>query len=100
MDVHSHLVRNEVIGLLGGRFDAQSGQLNIILALPCNSTSTGIQCEMDPMSEVQARETLASLSMELVGWYHSHPAFEPHPSIRDIENQASYQVFSTFISLT
>jgi len=29
--------------------------------------------------------------MSVVGWYHSHPDFQPNPSITDIENQASYQ---------
>jgi hypothetical protein len=26
-----------------------------------------------------------------IGWYHSHPVFQPDPSIRDIENQTNYQ---------
>jgi hypothetical protein len=27
----------------------------------------------------------------VVGWYHSHPTFEPNPSVRDIENQCEHQ---------
>ncbi|KAJ3089351.1 Myb-like, SWIRM and MPN domains 1 [Quaeritorhiza haematococci] len=48
-------------------------------------------CEMDPESEMRAREVFAAKSLEVVGWYHSHPTFIPDPSIRDIENQAAYQ---------
>ncbi len=104
IDVHSHLIKNEVIGLLGGLYNADTHQINISVAIPCNSTSSSIQCEMDPMSEVTAREVLSTMSLELVGWYHSHPAFAPNPSIRtvshhlhslasgDIENQTSYQL--------
>lgn len=49
---------------------------------------------MDPASEVAARELFGQKGLDVVGWYHSHPTFEPQPSIRDIENQTSYQVNS------
>ena len=38
----------EVIGLLGGTFIKDEGVLEVLLAVPCNSISTGMQCEMDP----------------------------------------------------
>lgn len=47
---------------------------------------------MDPVSEMAARELFEQKGLDVVGWYHSHPTFEPQPSIRDIENQTSYQV--------
>ncbi|KAI8377269.1 hypothetical protein BD560DRAFT_453555 [Blakeslea trispora] len=93
MDFHSHLAHTEIIGLLGGNFVVQgeSKILQVKAVFPCKSTSTGIQCEMDPTSEMKAREEFAERGLNVVGWYHSHPTFEPHPSIRDIENQTSYQ---------
>ncbi|KAL7335488.1 hypothetical protein PS15p_200952 [Mucor circinelloides] len=93
MDFHSHLAHTEIIGLLGGNFitRGESKILQVTVVFPCQSTSTGIQCEMDPASEMQARELFAEKGLNVVGWYHSHPTFEPHPSIRDIENQTSYQ---------
>ncbi|CAO3636879.1 unnamed protein product [Cunninghamella echinulata] len=102
MDFHSHLAHTEIIGLLGGKFisdpdgDDSSGnskkkRLIVESVFPCKSTSTGIQCEMDPNSEMEAREFFSNNDYIVVGWYHSHPTFEPHPSIRDIENQTSYQ---------
>lgn len=93
MDFHSHLAHTEIIGLLGGNFITRGDQkvLQVKTVFPCQSTSTGIQCEMDPASEMKAREVFADRGFDVVGWYHSHPTFEPHPSIRDIENQTSYQ---------
>ncbi|RCH81096.1 Myb-like, SWIRM and MPN domains 1, partial [Rhizopus stolonifer] len=93
MDFHSHLAHTEIIGLLGGNFirRGESKILQVKTVFPCQSTSTGIQCEMDPASEMKARDEFAEKGFNVVGWYHSHPTFEPHPSIRDIENQTSYQ---------
>lgn len=47
---------------------------------------------MDPVSEMNARILFEEKGLSVVGWYHSHPTFEPEPSIRDIENQGMYQV--------
>ncbi|XP_048352612.1 deubiquitinase MYSM1 isoform X2 [Sphaerodactylus townsendi] len=91
MDLHAHVSMAEVIGLLGGRYSEIGGILEICVAEPCNSLSTGLQCEMDPVSQTQASETLAARGYSIIGWYHSHPAFDPNPSIRDIDTQAKYQ---------
>ena len=48
MDAHAHLAKTEVIGLLGGRYLRETGKLHITRAEPCDSLSTGLQCEMDP----------------------------------------------------
>ncbi|XP_066532896.1 histone H2A deubiquitinase MYSM1 [Hoplias malabaricus] len=93
MDVHAHVSMGEVIGLLGGSYDDENKVLRICAAEPCNSLSTGMQCEMDPVSQTQASEQLESKGHSVVGWYHSHPAFEPNPSIRDIDTQAKYQSY-------
>ncbi|KAI8333892.1 hypothetical protein BC941DRAFT_379674 [Chlamydoabsidia padenii] len=93
-DFHSHLVLTEIIGLLGGTFETNDNGEKILTVkqvFPCKSTSTDIQCEMDPNSEMEAREWFAEKGLQVVGWYHSHPTFVAIPSIRDIENQMSYQ---------
>jgi len=59
MDFHAHLVHTEVIGLLGGRYDPEARQLWVETVFPCNSLSTGIQCEMDPVSETAARDAFS-----------------------------------------
>ncbi|XP_031569318.1 histone H2A deubiquitinase MYSM1-like [Actinia tenebrosa] len=91
IDVHSHLSTTEVIGLLGGTYCATERVLKILRAAPCKSLSTGMQCEMDPVSQTQASEELSSIGLSVVGWYHSHPTFAPSPSVRDIETQGKFQ---------
>ncbi|KAJ3224168.1 hypothetical protein HK099_000159 [Clydaea vesicula] len=91
LDFHSHLATTEVIGLLGGNYDEINKILYVMESYPCRSTSTQVQCEMDPASEMKAREVFSSKGYVVVGWYHSHPTFIPNPSIRDIENQSAYQ---------
>lgn len=66
--------------------------VQITAAEPCNSVSTGLQCEMDPVSQTQACDVLSSLGFSVVGWYHSHPSFNPNPSVRDINTQDQFQV--------
>ncbi|XP_038609165.1 histone H2A deubiquitinase MYSM1 [Tachyglossus aculeatus] len=93
MDLHAHTSMAEVIGLLGGRFSEADRLLEICTAEPCSSLSTGLQCEMDPVSQTQASEALAARGYSVIGWYHSHPAFDPNPSLRDIDTQAKYQSY-------
>jgi protein MYSM1 len=92
MDLHAHLWKTEVIGLLGGHYLDSTHEIIIHDVYFCNSISTTIQCEMDPISEMNAREYFSCKDLIIVGWYHSHPTFEPTPSIRDIETQVAYQV--------
>ncbi|XP_008275647.1 histone H2A deubiquitinase MYSM1 [Stegastes partitus] len=93
MDMHAHVSRGEVIGLLGGTFNEEAKVLKICAAEPCNSVSTGLQCEMDPVSQTQACDVLSSLGFSVVGWYHSHPSFHPNPSVRDINTQDQFQSY-------
>ena len=41
---------------------------------------------------MQASEKILSKEATVVGWYHSHPTFEPNPSVRDIQTQEGFQV--------
>ncbi|XP_068727042.1 deubiquitinase MYSM1-like [Montipora capricornis] len=91
MDAHAHMSTTEVIGLLGGNYSHESRLLKVSKAIPCRSLSTGLQCEMDPVSQTQALEDLAHRGLFVVGWYHSHPTFLPIPSLRDIETQTKFQ---------
>uniref|UniRef100_A0A8D3BTP4 Myb-like, SWIRM and MPN domain-containing protein 1 n=1 Tax=Scophthalmus maximus TaxID=52904 RepID=A0A8D3BTP4_SCOMX len=93
MDMHAHVSRGEVIGLLGGTFNEEDKVLKICVAEPCNSVSTGLQCEMDPVSQTQACDVLLSQGYGVVGWYHSHPTFHPNPSVRDINTQDQFQSY-------
>ncbi|TEB20017.1 hypothetical protein C9890_0111, partial [Perkinsus sp. BL_2016] len=111
MDLHSHLHSSEIIGLLGGKFEeltapsapsVQSAEsdpllnvmptLKINFGFPCSTShSTGTQVDVDPLSEMEAGEYFETKSVRMAGWYHSHPNFEPNPSVRDLETQIMYQ---------
>ncbi|CAL1547081.1 unnamed protein product, partial [Lymnaea stagnalis] len=91
MDIHAHVSKTEVIGMLGGQFSAATQCLTISMAVPCKSMSTGMQCEMDPVSQTLASDQITDVGMSVVGWYHSHPTFSPDPSVRDIETQQKFQ---------
>ncbi|KAJ2357677.1 hypothetical protein GGF43_001311 [Coemansia sp. RSA 2618] len=94
MDFHAHLMLSEVIGLLGGCWDAKERVLTVIRAFPCQALETDdahTNVEMDPGSELVVRHQILDAGLCVVGWYHSHPTFRPDPSIIDIENQTAYQ---------
>lgn len=91
MDVHAHSSHLEVIGLLGGHHNPNTSTLHVTAAEPCESLSTGLECEMDPVSQTQASESLQQRGYQIVGWYHSHPTFAPNPSLRDLETQENFQ---------
>jgi proteasome lid subunit RPN8/RPN11 len=94
-DFHAHLSESEIIGLLGGRYVPSENCLYVQAAYPCKSTSRGdaglTDVEMDPISQIAAGNAIVNQGMTVVGWYHSHPRFQPDPSITDIENQSNYQ---------
>lgn len=94
MDFHAHLSTWEVIGLLGGTFDATSKQLTIAAAYPCRrayGSDSSTSVELDAESQVEVTCAMEERGLIPVGWYHSHPVFEPRPSAKDNENQRNYQ---------
>lgn len=94
MDLHSHLHSSEIIGLLGGTFIKTEDIpiLRIDYGYPClTAHSTGTQVDVDPLSEMEAGEFFERKNVRMTGWYHSHPNFEPNPSLRDLETQTMYQ---------
>jgi protein MYSM1 len=94
MDFHAHLSTCEVIGLLGGTFDATSKQLSIVAAYPCRraqGSDSSTSVELDAESQVEVACAMEERGLIPVGWYHSHPVFEPRPSAKDNENQRNYQ---------
>ena len=94
MDFHSHLSRHEVMGYLGGSWDATACRLAALRAFPLRvlAGAEGFDsCEADPSSEIEVREAIKSAGLICVGWYHSHPTFQPLPSAKDCDNQANYQ---------
>jgi len=93
-DFHSHLAYTEIIGFLAGDWNETEKLITIDEAFPCKSLASGsdnVNVEMDPTSELEVREIINKKGKRVCGWYHSHPVFQPDPSVRDIENQTNYQ---------
>ena len=92
-DWHAHLLTNEVIGFCAGSLaETPRRGVRISRAFPCKSLVAGMDnVEMDPASELEVRNQIHDESLQVVGWYHSHPYFQPDPSLVDIHNQATYQ---------
>ena len=91
MDTHAHLCTNEVIGYLSGAWDAAARVVTVDKAFPGRGLASGSDVEMDPVAEVELKARVESEGMRVVGWYHSHPVFEPTPSGVDVDNQLNYQ---------
>ena len=99
VDLHAHFTKHEIIGYLAGRWDGAGRVLHIVRAFAGVSTSCDHdsqnalqEAEMDPVAEVALREKVRLAGLDIVGWYHSHPTFEPTPSSVDVTNQGNYQL--------
>ncbi|GIL99741.1 hypothetical protein Vretimale_4878 [Volvox reticuliferus] len=94
MDFHAHLSTYEVIGLLGGTWNPDTRQLVVIEAYACRraqGSDAATSVELDPESQVEVQNMMEAKGQKCVGWYHSHPVFEPSPSQKDMDNQRNYQ---------
>jgi len=91
MDLHAHLCTNEVIGFLGGGYDPVTKTIVVERAFPGRGQASGRDVEMDAVAAVELQAQVEAQNLKVVGWYHSHPVFEPIPSGVDIDNQLNYQ---------
>ncbi|KAI8823672.1 uncharacterized protein EV422DRAFT_365269 [Fimicolochytrium jonesii] len=96
MDLHSHLLDTEVVGLLAGVYDDGTKECTIQTALPAQrkliAANASITVEASEESLAEALSTAESLGMQIVGWYHSHPIFCTLPSRIDCETQHAHQM--------
>ena len=62
-DLHAHLADAEIIGLLGGRWDAGRNVMHVQAPFPCRAVARAdggaTDVEMDPVSELQVREVMS-----------------------------------------
>ena len=91
MDLHSHSSIAEVMGLVGGYYDTSNSSVHVTVAVPTRATSSGVECDMCPVSQSEACIKIQECGVHVVGWYHSHPNFPPKPSLQDIESQSAMQ---------
>lgn len=92
MDLHAHTSLTEVMGLVGGIWNEQSKQLIITRYEPCrNVAPSSTHCDMCPISQAKAANSLHEENLQILGWFHSHPTFAPEPSQQDLDTQLSVQ---------
>lgn len=89
MDYHCHLTSSEVVGYLAGKFDPQTHHMKVVQAFPCRCRFA--DKENAPKVEEELQNAITQRGLILVGWYHSHPSYQPDPSLQDIQNQLKYQ---------
>ena len=71
MDLHAHLSSAEVIGLLGGRWEAAQKRVEVVRAFPCRhalGSQSGTGVELDPSAEVETRALMQAEDLTPVGW--------------------------------
>ncbi|TPX61987.1 hypothetical protein SpCBS45565_g07141 [Spizellomyces sp. 'palustris'] len=95
MDLHSHLLDTEVVGLLAGHYDAEKNECVIRTALPAQrkpiDADATITVEASEESLAEALSLADSLGLQIMGWYHSHPIFSTDPSNIDLTTQHLHQ---------
>ncbi|KAK4875298.1 hypothetical protein RN001_011720 [Aquatica leii] len=92
MDLHAHTSLSEVMGLIGGYWNAENKTLTILRYVPCrNIASSATHCDMCPISQARAADIIHSEGFNILGWFHSHPTFAPEPSQQDLDTQLTVQ---------
>jgi len=84
-DIHCHLcLKVEVMGLLGGDYDADRGVMFIRKCVPLREEEQGEQSvAADASHHLEVIEAMKEEGIQPLGWYHSHPCFENVPSNTD-----------------
>ncbi|XP_065654976.1 MPN domain-containing protein isoform X3 [Hydra vulgaris] len=90
MDFHCHLSLSEVSGYIAGEWNISRQHVRVTDVYPCHYSSSSNSDEIEKV-ELKIRDTIKLKGLVLLGWYHSHPFFQPDPSISDINSQLEYQ---------
>lgn len=94
MDFHAHTSLMEVMGLVAGEWNATKNTLTISHYEPCrNVASSSTHCDMCPISQAKAADTIHTKNLNILGWFHSHPTFAPEPSQQDLDTQQDVQLW-------
>ena len=94
MDFHAHTSLTEVMGLVAGSWNPNKNVLNISHYEPCrNIASSATHCDMCPISQSKAADSIHKRGLDVLGWFHSHPTFAPEPSQQDLDTQQDFQLW-------
>jgi [CysO sulfur-carrier protein]-S-L-cysteine hydrolase len=100
---------NECCGILGGKFEglrnADHGAAGCPLAKVdrcfrlINEAASPVEFLSEARSLFQAMRELRDLHLEMLAIYHSHPASDPIPSVKDRQRNYSDDVANLIVSL-
>ncbi|XP_063923826.1 histone H2A deubiquitinase MYSM1-like isoform X2 [Zophobas morio] len=94
MDFHAHTSLTEVMGLVAGSWNPNKNVLTISHYEPCrNIASSATHCDMCPISQSKAADSIHKRGLDVLGWFHSHPTFAPEPSQQDLDTQQDFQLW-------
>ncbi|KAI9102639.1 hypothetical protein DFS34DRAFT_647198 [Phlyctochytrium arcticum] len=96
MDLHSHLLDTEIVGLLAGTYDPVTCLCTVRTAFPAQrkpmeGADTSITVEASEESLAEGLSMADAMGLQIVGWYHSHPVFCTDPSILDLTTHHLHQ---------
>jgi proteasome lid subunit RPN8/RPN11 len=92
-------VPEECCGVLAGSHDGDTH--SAVFAIPCANAHAGDRTRhflIDPADQARAQRGVRDLGLEIIGFYHSHPASEARFSPSDLE-QAWPWVSNLVVSL-
>ena len=93
--------KEEIMGLLVGRMEEDTLMISAMKVIR-RLTKQKDRVEFDNRDLIAGTEFAESLkgSMNVLGWYHSHPHITVHPSHVDLATQSSYQTMEqNFVGL-
>ena len=74
----------EVCGVLAGDYGDRESRVLDIYPVENAADSPQIRYAMDPEDQLAAIDAVEEAGLEVVGFYHSHPAGPTHPSETDV----------------
>jgi len=75
---------DEVCGLLGGRWQSETGEVSAVIPLANSAATPRTNYLVEPRAFVDAYQRLERSGDDLIGIYHSHPHGAAIPSATDV----------------
>lgn len=83
LEMREHSTRclpEEACGILGGQ-----GEIVKLVISTTNTLHSTVKFQIDPLEQLKAFQTFENMGLEMVGYFHSHPAGPAYPSQTDIQ---------------
>ncbi|WP_435186504.1 desampylase [Halobellus sp. EA9] len=75
----------EICGILAGAYGETESVVHEVHQVTNAAETPQIRYAMDPEEQLEVTEAIEDAGLEVVGFYHSHPAGPVHPSETDAE---------------